>query len=77
MVSDRKTNGREQHLGLFINAFSEVIGFFRLHQWVKFFRSIVLNNSKSNKRAIFNRFWDPRTIHATYEYLFDIDSMNH
>lgn len=23
---------------------------------------IILNNSKSNKRAIFNRFWDPRDL---------------
>lgn len=76
MVSDGKTNGREQHLGLFINPFQNN-RFFSAINGPNFSRSIVLNNSKSNKRTIFNRFWDPRNIHATHEYLFDIDLMNH
>lgn len=32
---------------------------------------IVLNNSKSNKRAIFNRFWDPRDLWIPIRFRLD------
>lgn len=58
--------------------YQRVIGFFR-DQWTKFFHPtwILLNNSKSNKRAIFNRFLGSKHHSRDREYLLDIDLMNH